>query len=154
MTQSNNEPPAAQSERRAPRPSPSELQLLSRVERLQKKMRDMNHRYEELMAEFVHDWSETQPRELTGRWASGKERRRVVLFVERWAAFTGISRLRFIQWLGISESKYFAWKRQAQEEEFEASDRELAYEDAANSSDSSDCVKLAKLPCEKVNSAV
>lgn len=54
-----------------------------------------------------------------GRWASDRERRLVVDFVEGWTLRTGIPRVRFMQWLEISQSKYFGWRSQVEEEYLE-----------------------------------
>lgn len=51
---------------------------------------------------------------LGGRHVSAARRDDVVRSVERWCDSSGLSRVQVLQWLGLSSSTYFSWKRQAQ----------------------------------------
>jgi putative transposase len=47
---------------------------------------------------------------LTGGWLPHKRRGQIVDFVRRWSEKTGISAGRFIEWLGITSSKFYSWR--------------------------------------------
>lgn len=91
----------------------------SRIRELEARVETLNARNDTMMEHYARMWA-FQMGSFAGRWTSFEERQLAVDFVERWTHISGVSRLRLLGWLGISESKFFNWKRQvltAHEEE-------------------------------------
>jgi len=91
--------------------SPRELRMQARIEELEAQLRIFADRNVLMMEYYARMWAD-QMGSFRGRWTSMDERVMVVEFVERWVTLSGVSRLRLLEWIGVSESKFFNWKRQ------------------------------------------
>lgn len=105
--------------------STRELRLLTKLSQLERQVQELQQRNEALVEHQVREWIAVHG-PFTGRWTTMEERRQVVSYVERWVELSGVSRLRFTQWLGISESKFFTWKRQVLDAGFEDMETDAA----------------------------
>lgn len=91
--------------------SARERRLQARIDELQAEVAVFASRNELMMECYASMWAQ-QMGSFSGRWTQMDERINVVNFVERWTELSGVSRLRLLGWLDISESKFFNWKRQ------------------------------------------
>lgn len=96
--------------------SSREQRLAKELEQAHQEIDVLRQRNELMMEHYARTWAH-QMGSFQGRWTTFEERVAVVEFVERWAASMDVSRLRILGWLGVSESKFFNWKRQVMERE-------------------------------------
>lgn len=91
--------------------SPRENRLAARIRELEARVDSLATRNDRMMQHYAQMWT-NQIGSFSGRWTSFSERQVAVEFVERWSEASGVSRMRLLGWLEISESKFFSWKRQ------------------------------------------
>lgn len=103
----------------------ADLRLLTRVQQLEDELAATEARCELIAEHYVSAWVAKQ-RSLTGRWTTMDERRAVVAYVEFWVTNFGVRRQRILTWIGISESKFFNWKRQVVHELYDEAENDAA----------------------------
>ncbi|MFQ5380748.1 MAG: IS3 family transposase [Dehalococcoidia bacterium] len=89
---------------------PEAARLRRQVKHLEDRLANREEVIAELSSEYVALKKVSWGR-LTGAWVAPEARDAVVAFVEHWTKKTGLPVRLYVEWLGISRSKFYDWRR-------------------------------------------